>query len=755
MNPEPQLFRLAAILAAALLMVGPAGAAVYVVDQTAPGAADDNPGTEAKPFKTVQKAADVVQPGDTVYVMAGNYPERVTVKTSGAEGKPITFEARPRRSAVVGGFTLQAGYVRVVGFEITWSEPKNGVELDGSHCEVLDNYIHHMWYAVRGTNGKLDAEKKRREYSAVSHNRLAYNQVYHSEFGFILGGNEWLVENNEVSRLFMYAEGKGHDDCDYTRFFGRGCVQRYNYYHGTISRETKQAHVDGIQSFAVNGETAEDLVFEDNVVCDWGQGCMVSVEPNVGHIRRFTFRRNLFTSGTPAYRGAWGVNLIDVPDVTIENNTFASIVWFGAGLRGKNATNGRIAGNLFYDISAAVNDKGRPETGGPVIERNLAFKVGEPLKGETNINGQDPLFVDATNRNFRLRPGSPAIASGADQTTLGALAWPNAWYVDPRHPAAADLPAWGYPAVPLATVSRALDVAEPGETIVLRGGVYRLTLAPTKGGLTLRAMPGEKVIVSGADLVEGWRREADGSWTVALAAAPKKLLRDGQPWADFVYDAETQRLKLAANAGDPRCHVFENVVRDKGLVLDKAGDTKVEGIEVVNLLEASAGGAKSPSAVDFTVKNLAGQEVALARAYAGKVLLVVNVASKCGFTKQYTALQGLHDKYAEKGLAVLGFPCNQFGGQEPGTNDEIKEFCQTKYAVKFDLFDKIDVNGDQASPLYKYLTGPDLPVADRGPVKWNFEKFLVGRNGQVIARYRSAIKPEDLAADIEKALAQK
>ena len=155
MNSVPQLFRLAAILAAMSLTVGSADAAVYVVDQAAPGAADDNPGTEAKPFKTVQKAADVVQPGDTVYVMTGHYPERITVKTSGAEGKPITFEARPRRTAVVGGFTLQASHIRVVGFEITWPEPKNGVELDGSHCEVLDNYIHHMWYAVRGATGGL------------------------------------------------------------------------------------------------------------------------------------------------------------------------------------------------------------------------------------------------------------------------------------------------------------------------------------------------------------------------------------------------------------------------------------------------------------------------------------------------------------------------------------------------------------------------------------------------------------------------
>jgi len=596
MSLSVRVLSLVVALSLALSASSPSPAAVYVVDQAAPNAADTNPGTEAQPFKTVQKAADTVKPGDTVYVMAGNYPERITVKTSGAEGQAITFESRPRRSALVGGFHLAASYVRVAGFEITWTEPKTGIELGGHYCEVIDNYIHDMWYAVYGADGTLDAEKKRRDYSAVTHNRLAYNKVYHSEFGFILGGNDWLVESNEVSRLFMYADSsKKNADCDYTRFFGTNCTQRYNYYHGTDSQETKTAHVDGIQTFAVNGETAENSVFEDNVVCDWGQGCMASCEPHVGNIRRFTFRRNIFSSGTPAYRGAWGVNLIDVPDVTIENNTFAAIVWFGAGLRGKNSTNGRIAGNLFYDISAAVNDKGRPATGGPVIENNLAFKVSEPLKGESNVNDKDPLFLDAVNRNFRLRKDSPAVGAGANKATLGALPYPNVWYVDPRHPAASDLPAWGYAAVPLATVARACDVAEAGETIILRGGVYRTTIAPARDGLTIRAMPGEKVIVSGADLVEGWRREGDGSWSTALAAEPKKLLRDGQPWTEFTYDAAAKRLRVAIG-GDPRLHVVESVVRENGLVLDKANGTKIEGIEVVNTLGApTVGGSGRPN----------------------------------------------------------------------------------------------------------------------------------------------------------------
>jgi glutathione peroxidase len=168
----------------------------------------------------------------------------------------------------------------------------------------------------------------------------------------------------------------------------------------------------------------------------------------------------------------------------------------------------------------------------------------------------------------------------------------------------------------------------------------------------------------------------------------------------------------------------------------------------------ATGPASKPSALAFTVKDIAGKEASLAEKYAGKVVLIVNVASKCGFTPQYKGLEALHEKYSAKGLSILGFPCNQFGGQEPGTNQEIQEFCQTKFNVKFDMFDKIDVNGDKASPLYKYLTGADAPVRDKGAVKWNFEKFLIGKDGQVIARYRSPVKPEDIDKDIEAALAK-
>ncbi len=230
-------------------------AAVYVVDSAAPGAADANPGTEEKPFKTVQHAADVAKPGDTFYVMAGRYNERISVKTSGAEGRPIAFQAMPRHTASVGGFDLDASFIRVQGFEITADKPATAVQLRGSHCDVLDNDIHDMMEGVAGSGGSRPSASAKRDYSAVAHNRIAYNKVYHSEYGFLLNGEDWLVENNEVNRLFMYAAGNTYDDCDYTRFFGKGCVERCNYYHGSSQQEIKTAHVDCVQTFPGNGDT--------------------------------------------------------------------------------------------------------------------------------------------------------------------------------------------------------------------------------------------------------------------------------------------------------------------------------------------------------------------------------------------------------------------------------------------------------------------------------------------------------------------
>jgi glutathione peroxidase len=160
--------------------------------------------------------------------------------------------------------------------------------------------------------------------------------------------------------------------------------------------------------------------------------------------------------------------------------------------------------------------------------------------------------------------------------------------------------------------------------------------------------------------------------------------------------------------------------------------------------------------LSFTMKSLDGKDVELSQ-YEGKVVLIVNVASKCGLTPQYDELQALHEKYAEDGLAVLGFPCNQFLGQEPGTAAEIKEFCRVNYGVTFDLFAKVEVNGDDASDLYKTLTALDTEPVGSGKISWNFEKFVVGRNGEVVARFSPRTKPDDpqLVKVIEAELATK
>jgi glutathione peroxidase len=157
---------------------------------------------------------------------------------------------------------------------------------------------------------------------------------------------------------------------------------------------------------------------------------------------------------------------------------------------------------------------------------------------------------------------------------------------------------------------------------------------------------------------------------------------------------------------------------------------------------------------DFTLNSIDGQAAPLA-AYSGKVMLIVNVASRCGFTPQYAGLESLYEKYKDRGLVVVGFPANNFGGQEPGTNEEIKTFCSTKYNVSFPMYSKVSVKGGDKVPLYKYLTSSEANPATGGEIQWNFTKFLVDRKGKVIARFESKVTPDssDVVSAVEKALA--
>ena len=155
---------------------------------------------------------------------------------------------------------------------------------------------------------------------------------------------------------------------------------------------------------------------------------------------------------------------------------------------------------------------------------------------------------------------------------------------------------------------------------------------------------------------------------------------------------------------------------------------------------------------DFEARQIDGKDISLAN-FRGKVMLIVNTASKCGFTPQFSGLEDLYKRYEDKGLVVLGFPCNQFGSQDPGTEGEIAAFCQVNYGVSFPMMGKVDVNGPEAHPLYKWLSAEAPGLLGSKAIKWNFTKFLIGKDGKVVRRYAPLDKPQGLTKDVEAALA--
>jgi glutathione peroxidase len=180
------------------------------------------------------------------------------------------------------------------------------------------------------------------------------------------------------------------------------------------------------------------------------------------------------------------------------------------------------------------------------------------------------------------------------------------------------------------------------------------------------------------------------------------------------------------------------------------------GVIVMTAGVTATAADKAPPALDFTMKSLSGKDVDL-KQYQGKVVLVVNVASKCGLTPQYKPLQALYEKHEKDGLVILGFPCNQFLHQEPGTAEEIQKFCTVNYGVTFPLFAKVEVNGKGACPLYQYLTALDTKPTGSGKISWNFEKFVIDRKGEVVARFSPRTAPDspEVLRVIEAELAKK
>ena len=182
--------------------------------------------------------------------------------------------------------------------------------------------------------------------------------------------------------------------------------------------------------------------------------------------------------------------------------------------------------------------------------------------------------------------------------------------------------------------------------------------------------------------------------------------------------------------------------------------TMLRGLVLSLVIMTSASMFAASDIYSFTLPSLDGEPMPLAN-FKGKVILVVNVASRCGFTPQYAGLEALYKKYKDQGFVILGFPANNFGGQEPGTNQEIKTFCSTKYSVTFPIYAKVSVKGADQTPLYQYLTKEADPTHS-GDIKWNFTKFLVDRNGNVVQRFESAVTPEspDVVSAVEKLLKQ-
>jgi hypothetical protein len=379
------------------LVLDPYTPITYYVDQNHPDASDDNPGTEDLPWLTIQKAANSVWAGDTVVVKSGTYPERIQFSngTRGAPGQLITFTAEPRRSTTMWGFyTKYAHYLRIEGFNITtdpsldgWTDA-NGVFIASDHVEVIDNYFYNLDSA--GVSGA--------SVGAI----IQDNRIYHCQAGMTISGADWLVEGNEVERLYQYGNG----DCDYARFFGDNHLIRHNYFHGTLFNEIGDAHVDCFQTFDNNGEYAHHVTIDGNICYDFHQGFMG--EAAYYHdISDITFSNNIFAHG-----GAWGLCVHQIENVTAVHNVFADIAYHGAGFR--DGATGFIWNNIFYNAGSNywASDGGTVEG-----SHNLLFSTQgniDPSDFPADLVNVDPLLIDPASDDYHIPVESPAIDAGLD-----------------------------------------------------------------------------------------------------------------------------------------------------------------------------------------------------------------------------------------------------------------------------------------------------------------------------------------------------
>jgi len=380
------------------------GSATYYVDNAHPQASDNNPGTEALPWKTIQHAAGVAVAGDTVLIKSGVYPERVAPAHSGSQGKRITFQALPRRSVTMWGFyTLGSDFLTIAGFNITtdasltgWTD-QYGLFIHSNDVEVIDNYLYNLKSSA--ITGYWHDPYPHRAY-------VARNTIYHSQMGIVVTGYDWTVEENDVSRLYNYGNG----DSDYSRFFGDNHVIRWNHFHDSLPAEFGAAHVDCFQTFDNNGEFADNVTIEGNLCSEFHQGFMGEAHyyHNISHI---TFKNNLFVHGW-----AWGLCVQDIPYLTAINNTFADIAYHGIGLSG-NSHDGVVKNNIFYNMETSYWFQ---DTSSITGDYNMIYNAQSPtVTGPHDKVGLDPRFIDPTAGDYHLQSTSPAIDGGWTTSLVG------------------------------------------------------------------------------------------------------------------------------------------------------------------------------------------------------------------------------------------------------------------------------------------------------------------------------------------------
>lgn len=390
------------------LSLSPVFAETYFVSTTGN---DSNPGTEAQPWRTIQKAANTVTAGDTVIVKAGTYDERVTFPsgTTGNEGNKIVFKADPRRSVYMKGFrTTNVNYLRIDGFNITYTAGGwggGGVWLTSSYVEIVDNYF----YDIPGS-----AISPAWSGAQPSNIYIAKNKIYKCNKGFVISYNNWLVEHNEVERL--YRQPSGGEDADYVRFFGENHVIRNNYFHGTLVGEVGASHVDVFQTFGDKCiPIAKNIIIENNIAMGfYHQGFMMTGD--CGKHENIIIRNNIMV----APNASWALLAMGIKNLKVYNNIFVNYNLYGVFCReetrgdGIYITTGEIKNNIFYNPNSNSYWGNFPKNE-CVGSNNLLYRSGNTIPQQNfpnDIVNQDPKFVDVGNNKFRLQANSPALNAG-------------------------------------------------------------------------------------------------------------------------------------------------------------------------------------------------------------------------------------------------------------------------------------------------------------------------------------------------------